>query len=100
VESLEGYDDLIDWPPANLNLKSSNISHTRSITEECDEETDVVQSKERWAFVKVNMDGVVVGRKICILDHGSFSSLALQLEEMFGGYQLSYLKIENSSCWK
>jgi auxin-responsive protein IAA len=33
------------------------------------------------------MDGVVVGRKICILDHGSFSSLALQLEEMFGGYR-------------
>ncbi|GMY18453.1 auxin-responsive protein IAA32-like [Fagus crenata] len=93
LESLEGYDDLIDWPPANLNLKSSNISHPRSITEECDEETDVVQSKERWAFVKVNMDGVVVGRKICILDHGSFSSLALQLEEMFGRQSASGLRL-------
>lgn len=87
MESLEGYDELLGWPPANLNLKSSDTLHPRSITEDCDEEADGVQSKERWAFVKVNMDGIVVGRKICILDHGGYSSLALQLEEMFGRYQ-------------
>lgn len=73
--SLEGYDGLIDWPHANLNLKNS---------EDCDEETEGVQSKEKWAYVKVNMDGVIVGRKICMLDHVGYSSLALKLEAMFG----------------
>ena len=49
-----------------------------------DEEIEGVQSNERWAYVKVNMDGVTIGRKICVLDHGGYSSLALQLEDMFG----------------
>ncbi|XP_061973950.1 auxin-responsive protein IAA34 [Populus nigra] len=52
-----------------------------------------VQSKDRWAYVKVNMDGVIVGRKICILDHGGYSSLALQLEHMFGRQSASGLML-------
>lgn len=30
------------------------------------------------------MDGFVVGRKVCVLDHGGYSTLAHQLEGMFG----------------
>lgn len=87
VVSLERYDDLIDWPQPDLNLKSSEIIQPRNyIPDDCDEEVEGVQSKERWAYVKVTMDGVIVGRKVCILDHGGYSSLALQLEEMFGRY--------------
>ncbi|KAG6573937.1 Auxin-responsive protein IAA32, partial [Cucurbita argyrosperma subsp. sororia] len=52
--------------------------------EECEEEAEVVQSKRRRGYVKVNMDGVIVGRKVCIFEHGYYSSLALQLEDMFG----------------
>lgn len=89
--SLEGYDDLIDWPESqDLNLKTSeNTIQTRNniIQDECDEEAEGVQSKERWAYVKVNMDGVIVGRKVCILDHAGYSSLAAQLEDMFGRYK-------------
>ncbi|KAE8077260.1 hypothetical protein FH972_015835 [Carpinus fangiana] len=88
--SIEGFGDPIDWPQANQNLKSCDSFHQRIIPEDYDEESEGVQSKERWAYVKVNMDGVVVGRKICILDHGGYSSLALQLEDMFGRYQHSY----------
>lgn len=84
VVSLEGYDDLIDWPQANLNLKNSSIIHPRNNPEDCDEEAEGVQSKERWAYVKVNMDGIIIGRKVCILDHSGYSSLAFQLEDMFG----------------
>ena len=54
--------------------------------EECEEEAEVVQSKRRRGYVKVNMDGVIVGRKVCIFQHGYYSSLALQLEDMFGMY--------------
>ncbi|KAG6655811.1 hypothetical protein CIPAW_05G242800 [Carya illinoinensis] len=82
--SGQSYDELIDWPQANLNLKSSNTIHSRSTPEDCDEESEGVQSKERWAYVKVNMDGVIVGRKVCILDHGGYSNLTRQLDDMFG----------------
>ena len=42
MESLEGYDELLGWPPANLNLKSSDTLNPRSITEDCDEEADEI----------------------------------------------------------
>lgn len=91
VGSLEGYDEIIEWPQSNLNLKSTNIIQPRNnnFQEDCEEDGEGIQSKERWAYVKVNMDGAIVGRKVCILDHGSYSSLALQLEDMFGKFQLS-----------
>lgn len=87
VLTPEGYSDLVDWPQAQPPLKHSNSGYQRNTPQDCDEEAEGVQSKERWAYVKVNMDGVLVGRKICMLDHGGYSSLALQLEDMFGRYQ-------------
>uniref|UniRef100_A0A7N0VCD7 Auxin-responsive protein n=1 Tax=Kalanchoe fedtschenkoi TaxID=63787 RepID=A0A7N0VCD7_KALFE len=62
-------------------------------TADCGDEEDGALSRERWTYVKVNMDGVIVGRKICILDHGGYSSLALQLEDMFGSKSLSGLRL-------
>ncbi|PRQ40284.1 putative transcription factor interactor and regulator AUX-IAA family [Rosa chinensis] len=92
--SLEGYDGLIDWPQANnLNLKNSNVISPRNIPEDCDEEAEGVQSKERWAYVKVNMDGIVIGRKVCVIDHSGYSSLAFQLEDMFGRQSVSGLRL-------
>ncbi|CAH9104764.1 unnamed protein product [Cuscuta epithymum] len=87
------YEELIDWQdlhpqPGNRRIKGRSV-HLRkySSAETCDEEDDdeVIESKEkRWAYVKVNMDGVIVGRKICLLHHFSYHTLALQLEDMFG----------------
>lgn len=74
----------MDWPHSNLNLKNSSAMHSRSVQENFDEEIEGVQSNEGWAYVKVNMDGVTIGRKICVLDQGGYSSLAVQLEDMFG----------------
>lgn len=39
------------------------------------------------------MDGFVVGRKVCVLDHGGHSSLAHQLEDMFGMQSVSGLRL-------
>ncbi|XP_015579134.1 auxin-responsive protein IAA32 [Ricinus communis] len=82
----EGYDELMAWPHQgnHPSLRHSNSGYQRNTQQEYDEDAEGVQSKESWAYVKVNMDGVVVGRKICILDHGGYSSLAVQLEDMFG----------------
>ncbi|KAG4907537.1 hypothetical protein AAZX31_20G108900 [Glycine max] len=89
-------EELMDWPHSNLNLKNSRTMHSRSVHQNFDEEIEGVQSNERWAYVKVNMDGVTIGRKICVLDHGGYSSLALQLEDMFGSQSVSGLRLFQS----
>ncbi|XWS22468.1 hypothetical protein CRYUN_Cryun29cG0037400 [Craigia yunnanensis] len=91
--SLEGYSDLISYPQTNSQLKSSNTGYSRLAPEDCHDEVEGVQSRERWAYVKVNMDGVMVGRKVCMLDHGGYSGLARQLEEMFGRHTASGLRL-------
>ncbi|PIA33420.1 hypothetical protein AQUCO_04100091v1 [Aquilegia coerulea] len=82
------------WPQLKSYMKNSDtVVHPLMIPQGCDDETEGVQSSERWVYVKVNMDGVVVGRKVCILDQAGYSSLALQLEEMFGKHTMSGLQL-------
>lgn len=66
-------------PQMATDLKDEKTVNNDHITEE-----DRTKTREKWTYVKVNMDGVIVGRKICILYNGGYSSLALQLEDMFG----------------
>ncbi|KAI3976538.1 hypothetical protein MKX01_008396 [Papaver californicum] len=76
--------ELMGWShQLNPYMKASisNVYHSMVMLD--DEETEVVQSKERWAYVKVNMEGIVIGRKVCIHEHAGFTSLAIQLEDMF-----------------
>ena len=85
-----GYNGLMEWPYLqSVHLKSPKCSTTNP--NECCEDLEGVQSKQRWAYVKVNMDGVVVGRKICLRDHTGYASLALLLEDMFGMLKTSQL---------
>ncbi|KAL7240342.1 hypothetical protein ACSBR2_006069 [Camellia fascicularis] len=93
AHGTDDYGDLIDWHELNRKLKSSKMGYKRKTRENYDNETEGVQSKERGTYVKVNMDGVIVGRKICILDHPGYSSLALQLEDMFGRQSISGLQL-------
>ncbi|KAI9169423.1 hypothetical protein LWI28_012189 [Acer negundo] len=90
---LEGYGDLIEWQQTNLQPKNSRRGYGGHAPEDRDDETEGIQSKERWVYVKVNMDGVMVGRKICILDHQGYSTLARTLEDMFGRQSESGLSL-------
>ncbi|KAL3824103.1 hypothetical protein ACJIZ3_020132 [Penstemon smallii] len=98
----ENYQVLVDWqqlhPQPQVKLKG--IKHDDEINimmmnknicddEESESEPEGIQSKQRcWTmtsnYVKVNMDGVIVGRKICILHNMDYFTLAFQLEDMFG----------------
>ncbi|KAJ8631016.1 hypothetical protein MRB53_024339 [Persea americana] len=84
--------EMMGWPQVTPYQKSSNMGHP-AISEEDDDETQGVQSKERWPYVKVNMDGVIIGRKVCIFDHTDYSGLALELEHMFGRQYASGLRL-------
>ncbi|KAK8643517.1 hypothetical protein V6N13_012810 [Hibiscus sabdariffa] len=78
---------------SSSHKKSLNTGYSELAPKDCDDEAEGVQSKERWAYVKVNMDGVLVGRKVCMLDHGGYLGLARQLEEMFGRHTASGLRL-------
>ncbi|KAI3410708.1 Auxin-responsive protein [Psidium guajava] len=84
---LTGSSELIDWQQQNhLQCSNSNNPGSKFLQDDYyDEEAEGVQSEERSIYVKVTMDGVVIGRKLCMLDYSSYCSLALQLEDMFGG---------------
>ncbi|KAL5726564.1 Iaa32p [Ranunculus cassubicifolius] len=82
------YGAFMEWPQLKSCTKNSEVSPPL-----CTEETEGVDSSERWVYVKVNMDGVIIGRKICILDHASYSSLAHELEDMFGRHSMFGLRL-------
>ncbi|KAI3914206.1 hypothetical protein MKW92_013013 [Papaver armeniacum] len=93
--STAHYGELMGWSHQlnNPYMKASisNVYQTMVMLD--DEETEVVQSKERWAYVKVNMEGIVIGRKVCIHEHAGFTSLAIQLEDMFGRHSMFGLRL-------
>ncbi|KAL3510713.1 hypothetical protein ACH5RR_030114 [Cinchona calisaya] len=93
----DNFDDLIDWHQLHPQLKNPQTEYPQNIARNYDDEAEGIQSKARWQYVKVNMDGVIVGRKICILDHIGYSTLALQLEEMFGKQSVHGLRLFQSS---
>ncbi|XP_010496810.2 PREDICTED: auxin-responsive protein IAA34-like isoform X1 [Camelina sativa] len=73
-----------------LSLRTiQNETYLTSGHKHCSNEGD----RRKWGYVKVTMDGFVVGRKVCVLDHGGYSTLAHQLEDMFGTQSVSGLKL-------
>ncbi|KAI3946425.1 hypothetical protein MKX01_017641 [Papaver californicum] len=106
--------ELMGWSHHQLNpymkASMSNVCHSMVMLD--DEETEVVQSTERWAYVKVNMEGIFIGRKVCIHEHAGFTSLAIQLEDMFGRHSMSGLRLfdtesefalfykDSTECWR
>lgn len=77
--------ELIDWSQpsynSNTQLESEKSGNQRLAQGYYNDEEE---SRGKLAYVKVNMDGIVVGRKVCLLDLGAYSALALQLDDMFG----------------
>ncbi|KVH01120.1 auxin-responsive protein IAA32-like [Cynara cardunculus var. scolymus] len=89
----DDYHDLLEWN--QLHRFENPKVGTRNIDDNVGR--NVLRSRKQQSdFVKVNMDGVPIGRKICVLDHSSYLSLAYQLEAMFGRQSLGGLRLFES----
>jgi auxin-responsive protein IAA len=89
---------VVGWPPLctfrkNLSTTSTRPAYSQDLSkvEPCSEEEDHgntgVSGQERPAmFVKVNLEGYAVGRKIDINAHHSYTSLCGALQSMFHGF--------------
>jgi len=99
-----GSSQVVGWPPIRAYRMNSMANQAKSIATgehsiqfEESKRKDVIyasddkgnaKSKDRIPvksslFVKVNMDGVAIGRKVDLNAHPSYESLAQTLEEMF-----------------
>ncbi|CAN6486034.1 unnamed protein product [Victoria cruziana] len=90
---------VVGWPPIRAYRMNSLVNQCRVPAEEdagninCDSYGEMTKNKSRQEkagqrqnkslFVKVNMDGVPIGRKVDLKNHASYESLAHALEEMF-----------------
>ncbi|CAO2824312.1 unnamed protein product [Amaranthus hypochondriacus] len=101
--SPTGVSQVVGWPPIRAYRMNSMANQAKSVaTGENNSQFDDIKrkdvrygadenanakSKERvpknCLFVKVNMDGVAIGRKVDLSAHSSYESLAQMLEEMF-----------------
>ncbi|KAL5208497.1 hypothetical protein ABZP36_032932 [Zizania latifolia] len=87
---------VVGWPPIRTFRMNSLFNQAKENTSEADtkktttDESDLPKDKEESekkgraaGWVKVNMDGDVIGRKVDLNAHRSYKTLALALELMF-----------------
>ncbi|KFK31059.1 hypothetical protein AALP_AA6G062800 [Arabis alpina] len=85
---------VVGWPPIGSHRMNSLATKSAAREEEeaskkklqDDETKDVTKKanvKVQVGFIKVNMDGVAIGRKVDMNAHSSYENLAQTLEDMF-----------------
>ncbi|XP_009148892.1 auxin-responsive protein IAA34 [Brassica rapa] len=91
-QSVGGYREVTDDLKSNRGefLQKRHETRNGRCGKECGSNEG---GRKKWGYVKVTMDGFVVGRKVCVLDHGGHSTLAHQLEDMFGMQSVTGLRL-------
>ncbi|CAI9259264.1 unnamed protein product [Lactuca saligna] len=94
----DDYHNLIEWNQLHpFESSHVGVNYPRNTDDNVVIDQNTLQRQlQRSDFVKVNMDGVLVGRKLSVNDHSSYSGLATQLEDMFGNQCLSGLRLFES----
>lgn len=103
VAAANGSSQVVGWPPIRAYRMNSMVNQAKSVASEeyesmmennrknsvVEKTTDICNKSSASAkgrtslFVKVNMDGIPIGRKIDLNVHGCYESLAQTLEDMF-----------------
>lgn len=97
---------VVGWPPIrsfrkNLATTSSNSKPTSQTESQTQHHNKVVAGKKpidnnygKGLFVKINMDGVPIGRKVDLKAYHSYENLSIAVDELFRGL----LKAQGDSC--
>ncbi|KAL2470580.1 Auxin-responsive protein IAA13 [Abeliophyllum distichum] len=78
-----GASQVVGWPPIRTYRIQSLVNHAKSpMTEE------ITSAVDKWLlkaslFVKVNMDGIPIGRKVDLNAHSCYETLSQTLDNMF-----------------
>ncbi|KAL3500899.1 hypothetical protein ACH5RR_039992 [Cinchona calisaya] len=100
----EDYDEIVGWPPIKSWRKKLFHGDHYYHQERALERANIINGPRNSMFVKVKMEGVVIGRKIDLMLFNSYQALTNTLLNMFtkyrkgdkddGPYILSYLDKE------
>lgn len=81
------------WPPVRTSRK--NVKTSSNSTKVCSSENVLVDGSdckntsssndENTLYVKINMDGVAIGRKVDLKAYDNYHSLSSAVEELFQG---------------
>ncbi|XP_061359132.1 auxin-responsive protein IAA26-like [Gastrolobium bilobum] len=82
---------VVGWPPIRSFRKNLASSSTSKPPPECQHQHDKVAGKKsvenygKGLFVKINMDGVPIGRKVDLNAYDSYENLSSAVDELFSG---------------
>ncbi|ONK80769.1 uncharacterized protein A4U43_C01F21530 [Asparagus officinalis] len=78
---------VVGWPPIRSFRKNLASSSSKSNLETPDESLKKTAKPEtnKGLFVKINMDGIPIGRKIDLKAYNSYDKLSLAVDELFRG---------------
>lgn len=79
---------VVGWPPIcsfRKNLASSSISKSSLETQDADPVNSNKGDVNKGLFVKINMDGIPIGRKINLKAYGGYDELSSAVDQLFRG---------------
>ena len=93
MENRTATGPVVGWPPIRSfrkNLASSSSSKLASespsvVTHKVANEKAAAEPSGKGLFVKINMDGVPIGRKVDLKTYDSYDKLSTAVDELFRG---------------
>ncbi|KAK8513627.1 hypothetical protein V6N12_052804 [Hibiscus sabdariffa] len=83
------YSPVVGWPPIRSfrkNLASNSLSKPAPESSNDKEDTRVKpENPKTQLFVKINMEGIPIGRKVNLSAYSSYEELSLAIDELFSG---------------
>nr|KAJ0199975.1 hypothetical protein LSAT_V11C600303680 [Lactuca sativa] len=85
---------VVGWPPVRSSRKNIMTSSYSNKVSSVDEKVPIDRSggkklssdNETSLYVKINMDGVVIGRKVDLKAYDNYQSLSSAVDELFRGH--------------
>jgi len=81
---------VVGWPPIRSfrkNLASSSGSYSKPTVES---QNKPVETCKKGLFVKINMEGVPIGRKVDLKAYDTYEKLSTAVDELFRGLLAGY----------
>ncbi|XP_021276705.1 auxin-responsive protein IAA2-like [Herrania umbratica] len=82
------YSPVVGWPPIRSfrkNLASSSSSKPASASPNEKDIGGKPENSKNQLFVKINMEGIPIGRKVNLSAYNSYEELSLAIDELFSG---------------
>ncbi|CAN1836806.1 Auxin-responsive protein IAA26 [Linum perenne] len=74
---------VVGWPPIRSFRKNLASSSSKNDNHQSKNEKPPVEACKRGMFVKINMDGVPIGRKVDLAAYDSYTRLSTAVDELF-----------------